>query len=97
MRISDWSSDVCSSDLSLVVLAVDRPDSRLDAEREGADLAVVDAVLVAGEAADLCHDKSPSCLRKPPRAASMAVEQARARRRAPSPWAPSHSCAMGWA
>src|SRR3546814_14002366 len=83
MRISDWSSDVCSSDLagadpvvrSLVVLAFDRPDSRLDAKREGADLAVVDAVLVAGEAADLCHDKSPSCLRKPPRAASMAVDQ----------------------
>src|SRR3546814_18715684 len=95
MRISDWSSDVCSSDLSLVVLAFDRPDSSLDAKREGADLAVVDAVLVAGEDADLCHDKSPSCLRKPPRAASMAVDQASARRRAPSPRAPSHPCAQG--
>src|SRR3546814_10457234 len=48
---------------SLVVLAFDGSDRCLDAERESADFAVVDAILVAGEAADLCHVKTPdACL-----------------------------------
>src|SRR3546814_12759648 len=48
---------------SLVVRAFDGSDRCLDAERESADFAVVDAILVAGEAADLCHVKTPdACL-----------------------------------
>src|SRR3546814_14249590 len=34
MRISDWSSDVCSSDLALLLLAVDRCRPTPDLERQ---------------------------------------------------------------
>ncbi|AMK19622.1 hypothetical protein K663_16215 [Sphingobium sp. MI1205] len=41
---------------SLVVVAFDGSDAGLDAKRQGADFAGVDAVFAADEAADLCHD-----------------------------------------
>src|SRR3546814_7559093 len=40
----------------LVVVAFDRADGGLGAERQGPDRAAEDAALVAGEGADLCHD-----------------------------------------
>src|SRR3546814_15545774 len=53
MRISDWSSDVCSSDLLLRAVGADRRDGRLAVilghagHREGADLRAV-ATTAAG-------------------------------------------------
>src|SRR3546814_9146273 len=32
MRISDWSSDVCSSDLVIAMMAVNRPEKAADGE-----------------------------------------------------------------
>src|SRR3546814_20307041 len=66
MRISDWSSDVCSSDLGEEAVAVVVRQHRLGveaggggackarraAERAGVVLAAVDAVGVAGEGVD---------------------------------------------
>src|SRR3546814_3954835 len=50
MRISDWSSDVCSSDLRGVVHEGDAQDARFRVEAEGLDDAV--AIEVAGAGGD---------------------------------------------
>src|SRR3546814_6341722 len=128
MRISDWSSDVCSSDLlaiialaerrvdrcrerriveleaqifraglarrlgpgrpeldarcadpvvgRLLVVALAGADTRLDAKRQGADFAGVDAVFAAGEAANLCHDNLLKVMRCRPMRPQPAVVQA---------------------
>src|SRR3546814_10195951 len=51
---------------SLVVVAFDRADGGLGAERQGPDRAAEDAALVAGEGADLCHDTCPFVPRSRP-------------------------------
>src|SRR3546814_9348659 len=113
MRISDWSSDVCSSDLErriveleaqifraglarrlgpgrpeldarcadpvvgrLLVVALAGADTRLDAKRQGADFAGVDAVFAAGVAANLCHDNLLQVMRCRPMRPRQAVDQA---------------------
>src|SRR3546814_19659353 len=45
MRISDWSSDVCSSDLFDVIKTVTELESRLDEIDEPIDLAVIGCVV----------------------------------------------------
>src|SRR3546814_2777644 len=54
MRISDWSSDVCSSDLAAVR---DERDRRGD--HQGRERALEAAVVLDGEICDACHLKSP--------------------------------------
>src|SRR3546814_1218499 len=50
--------------------------TRLDAKREGADFAGVDAVFAAGEAANLCHDNLLQVMRCRPMRPRQAVDQA---------------------
>src|SRR3546814_794172 len=53
MRISDWSSDVCSSDLVVVALA-DYPVGRLADRREGLRHDVVEGLAVRQSLLELC-------------------------------------------
>src|SRR3546814_9144935 len=61
MRISDWSSDVCSSDLVAVEVGDDRAHGRaepaLEGHRQGLDEADLDAEAPAG-GGHLCSDEA---------------------------------------
>src|SRR3546814_14119296 len=60
----------------LLVVALAGADTRLDAKRQGADFAGVDAVFAAGEAANLCHDNLLQVMRCRPMRPRQAVDQA---------------------
>src|SRR3546814_16725520 len=45
MRISDWSSDVCSSDLMLLVFSWELDDATVSAPHVPTDLTAIDAAL----------------------------------------------------
>src|SRR3546814_2393794 len=53
MRISDWSSDVCSSDLPAVLISYPLPP---DNSPDTPALSVLDAILSKGESSRLYHD-----------------------------------------
>src|SRR3546814_16893575 len=55
MRISDWSSDVCSSDLTADRLAAGSPDEALVARLGGDEFVVCAAVRKVPEAVALAH------------------------------------------
>src|SRR3546814_8719090 len=60
MRISDWSSDVCSSDLALPVIAVSRDAAALAAVRQrhaGADLTRSEERRVGKECVSTCRSR----------------------------------------
>src|SRR3546814_20234653 len=65
----------------LLVVALAGADTRLDAKRQGADFAGVDAVFAAGEAANLCHDNLLQVMRCRPMRPRQAVDQAGGGRR----------------
>src|SRR3546814_15954272 len=71
MRISDWSSDVCSSDLidRLLVVAIDvpRPDQIVLPAREGADQRDSFACLGQGQQVVLVLEQDDRALRRLPR------------------------------
>src|SRR3546814_8090826 len=45
MRIRDWSSDVCSSDLKLALTGQDRDKKKKKDEKKGSEIGVIEAVV----------------------------------------------------
>src|SRR3546814_11470005 len=63
MRISDWSSDVCSSDLSHCALPVSKPRRQGDLEAGAAKfLRRADVQLASVAAHQVLHDRQPAAV-----------------------------------